>query len=1365
VPNFCKKCGHALSADRWRRENGLAFLLHEADTTMRAMVPEPYISTLIDRYKQKFSELVSPAATAAPAPEPYISTLIDRHEQESAGVVPPTAPVAPRMKAPPAPSAPRVPFDWSWVAEQQANLFLFAGAFLVVIAALIYVGYSGEAVAGGLKMLLLGGYTAGFLAAGVVCLRNEKVAIAGHVFLGISAILVPLNFVLAGSIVSEQDVSHEGMWFAGSLASAGFYTAVAAIGLGRPYSVASGAGLLSAALASVFLFGLPVEWAPIPFMALAIIIGVVELASPEPFKTRVGLTWAWQAQGTAVAALAFALVAALYTTNDTLEVDSRWFAAPAAALGLAFYAVQAVWRQMRIAVTGSAVTASALASSVVYGFDISPEYYAFALIAAALGIIAIARWAATRLAAIDSFARMDAVWLAHAATAGGVAVAITAAVTASEPANNYSPDTRWFLFGAFAAASLVYALHLTMKLPALRDFDPLATFGFCLAAAGAATAVVYGADWSAEYYSFAFAAGALPALALAAFGLPRGITGPSDMRLQALCLAHAAALTAGAVAVTAAVVALDPESTHTPDTRVFLPALFACLTVFYALAVAARHQPAPAAPLYASAGLLVALLGVSTGTVYALDISEEYYAFGVAAAALPALALASFGLPMGIEAPGGMRSQALALAHIAAAAAGAVAVSAVYAASRETVDYAPDTRWFLPALFGCLAAFYGLAALSPYRHSETARGLAGTGLVEASFGVTTGVVYALDVSAEYYAFAVLLPAVALGALAHAPRSGRADEAFSARWRAGAIWFGRIAAVSGLAVAVIAALVASDPDATYVPDTRVFLPLAFLAAAAFFALDASFEKSWKISMALLITLGGAGVTIAYAADAAPAYYGLALVCAGITYGFAGRVWAPAWLDLQARDLTAVTAVTAGWLFFEGAYEDNLRLGVASHLAAGLFYAGAAVIAPRDTNLSRYFGPGVAAEVPIGAAWLYAAGLTTAVGFVDLMRALPGDGDTAAADLAFPLMGLALGFLAVSAALRLVRRDFALHVYVIALLVSIASIAVAGDSQDLAAILTVFAVACLAVSAWHNVPLAAAPSVVFGLGTVIAWRHAEDWPLYVIPLTYTAAALALYSAGFAVRRNLPAWSDALRSAGAAFGLVAPAIGFGILADRTEAGIIDGEDFETSALYEWSTLATGVAGLLAIAESAVARRGWLVVGGSAVMLVAILLQIGRFSPDNIQAYTAVIGAYLVLLGLIGLSRYRLVPGLDETAVYVEALGAAIIMFPSLLQSLEGVWRYELILLVEAAGFFAAGVALRRRGLLGISIAALVLVGGRVLFDALNAVPNWIVALIIGMILLGIGLAILLGREQWTRWEERVASWWKAGPPAHPL
>jgi hypothetical protein len=48
-----------------------------------------------------------------------------------------------------------------------------------------------------------------------------------------------------------------------------------------------------------------------------------------------------------------------------------------------------------------------------------------------------------------------------------------------------------------------------------------------------------------------------------------------------------------------------------------------------------------------------------------------------------------------------------------------------------------------------------------------------------------------------------------------------------------------------------------------------------------------------------------------------------------------------------------------------------------------------------------------------------------------------------------------------------------------------------------------------------------------------------------------------------------------------------------------------------------------------------------------------------------------------------------------------------------------------LEAAAFLTAGIALRRRGLLGASLFALVLVAGRVLFDTINAVPNWIVAL----------------------------------------
>ncbi|HET8944974.1 MAG TPA: hypothetical protein VFO59_09355, partial [Dehalococcoidia bacterium] len=604
------------------------------------------------------------------------------------------------------------------------------------------------------------------------------------------------------------------------------------------------------------------------------------------------------------------------------------------------------------------------------------------------------------------------------------------------------------------------------------------------------------------------------------------------------------------------------------------------------------------------------------------------------------------------------------------------------------------------------------------------------------------------------------PAVVLGALAHLPAWTRGDNLLPSGWRAGAIGCGRIAAVAGVSVAVIAALVTTDPDAAYEPETRVFLPLALLAAAVFFALDASRGKEWGPSAALLATLGGAGVTIAYGFEADAEYYGAALAGVGLAYGFVGRIWSPLWLDERARDQSAVLAGTLAWLPFEGVYENHLRIGAGVHFAAAVLYTGAALVDRSKLTLGELVNATQPIPVRVGAGWMYVAGLTIVIGYVDILRSLPGGEGESSGSLALPIMGLSLGFLIAGALFRWVRAELRIHVYIVALLTGILALSISKDVLTLASILSVFVFAYAAIAAWENSPLLAAPAAVFGFAAVIAWRQELDWPMYSVPLAYSAIAMALYAAGFAVRPALRSWGDALRAAGAAFAVVSPGVGFGILASETDAGFYKGQEFETSALYEWSTLATGLTGLLAIAESSIARRGWVVVAGSAVMLVAVLLQIGRFQPENIQAYTAVIGAYLVLLGLIGLSRYRLIPGLDETAVYIEALGAVIVMFPSFIQSIEGGWRYEVILLIEAAGFFTAGVVLQRRGLLGTSLGGLVLVGGRVLFDALNALPNWIVALIIGMALLATGLGIMIGRDRWTAWEERIASWWKEPP-----
>jgi hypothetical protein len=198
--------------------------------------------------------------------------------------------------------------DWSWLAEQQASLFLFAGAFLVVVAALIYVGYSGQALSGALKVALLAVYTAAFLAAGIACFRVPVVRVAGLVFIGIAAVLVPLNFVLAGSVI-ESDFSDEGMWLAGSLVSAAFYMGVGGLGLGRQYSFAAGIALFSGALATVFVSRAASGMGPgaVPGADRAHRGG--RSRGPQALRKTVAYPLVWQAHVVAVLSIAFAWAA------------------------------------------------------------------------------------------------------------------------------------------------------------------------------------------------------------------------------------------------------------------------------------------------------------------------------------------------------------------------------------------------------------------------------------------------------------------------------------------------------------------------------------------------------------------------------------------------------------------------------------------------------------------------------------------------------------------------------------------------------------------------------------------------------------------------------------------------------------------------------------------------------------------------------------------------------------------------------------------------------------------------------------------------------------------------------------------------
>jgi hypothetical protein len=155
----------------------------------------------------------------------------------------------------------------------------------------------------------------------------------------------------------------------------------------------------------------------------------------------------------------------------------------------------------------------------------------------------------------------------------------------------------------------------------------------------------------------------------------------------------------------------------------------------------------------------------------------------------------------------------------------------------------------------------------------------------------------------------------------------------------------------------------------------------------------------------------------------------------------------------------------------------------------------------------------------------------------------------------------------------------------------------------------------------------------------------------------------------------------------------------------------------------------------------------------MVALLLWIGHFRPENAQAYTAPLGICLLAGGFLAL-RIRDLPGGLRTLVGpVQASGAAVLMGPSLVQSWQdGGWPYALILLGE--GLLLLGVALAYRSvwLLATSTGFVVLDALRYLFDAARALPNWAILAIAGTLVMAAGTAILLSRERWTEWQRTV-------------
>ena len=627
--------------------------------------------------------------------------------------------------------------------------------------------------------------------------------------------------------------------------------------------------------------------------------------------------------------------------------------------------------------------------------------------------------------------------------------------------------------------------------------------------------------------------------------------------------------------------------------------------------------------------------------------------------------------------------------------------------------------------------------------------------------------------------------IALALVLTAPSTlplGRASAVFGTVWSLAAHAVALVAILAALALTPFVADEEREPilellTRWYLPPTAV-IAILFYWTQAWWARRAYPNIEPILTVVALAVTGGAALTLIYALDIGYQWYGPAVAIVGFLYAAGSEGFGPRWFGRRHLGWMALGAITVSWLFFEGVYADFARHGAGVHFAATVFYLGAARLVKTEVDLLPFEGvttgdrPAQEREpmrVPVAIGFIYAAGLTLGIGFYHLLVSLPAAETAEASDLSMAFFGLSLGVTAVAATMRWWWPEMRWHSYAIALGMSLFVLLGSAEVEgQVALLLAVYTGVALALALWEREALALGVPAAYGFVALLAaWRYYEPNDVF-LPLVFSGVGYGLFAiyALIQERRRRAEFSEGWVWVvqALAFGYVAaaPVVGWVRLAILADPEGFVGEDrFEETLLYQTAAASVLLLGLLVLAQSWLARRVELAAGASALLMVALLLEIGHFRPENVQAYTAPLGVYL-FAGAVLASRVRELPEeLQSLIGPLQALGAAVLMGPTLAQSWEeGGWPYALILLGEGFAFLGFALVQRSLWLLSTATGFVVLDALRYLFDAALVLPNWLTIALAGLLLLAAGMAILLGREQWTRWQEQVEAWWKGEP-----
>lgn len=829
---------------------------------------------------------------------------------------------SPRMPSPPV--RPPRPTLGEWAATRQADILLYLGAFILSIAALIFVSYQGDTVTSGVRVGVLVLYTLAFLGLGLLLPRWDRVREAGPVFLALGAILVPVCFVAVRvQLLDDSTVPEDVLWLTGASATGALYLLLAARGFGRLYALPGALALLVAWGALGAVVDLPEEWFGTWFAGLAaVLLVVVEVRSPP------GREWI-ERGGAVVAGLGLLLAHAFAAGSEGSAI-----ALPGAYLLVTAAVVYSVTQRTRpeTLVLMPPLIGMTLLTAWWAALGLEPRWWCVFIAGATLGYLLIAEWdrprtdrwrtaaaIAAALALVAAFGFADhgwqrpvaaglllagAGWSAHRGrTAETLTLPVLGALTAIAVLEAAEIDPVWWSYPALAAAMLILLAR-----PWWQRQERLRAIGW-------------------------------PYLLLVAVAVPLGFTrlyadepahGVAGFVVAALIVLAAALETRGALS--RLMLRRETERSSTIERQML-----------------AR---ASGLLLYAAAGYLNARLG--------LVDSERAWVYAAIGSAMW-LGLAVFGGArrelFGILAPGGVlamivagtlawNDRAVAAAVLALAAAAplpalrstrrpllwVVAATFGTAALIAAWEWRDLDRSLLPLALAAIAATL-MAVLTPTRtYSLNERGwsvtlltwgpwlsavaVAGALLAQRESGLAPG--EALPRTREWAVFAIAVAAAALSVVLEGVRIGRKGVA--------------VAGTSGIMLAGLLAIAIAQPENVQ----------AYTLPAGLYLIASGFL--WRRSPALIpphlfsheaLMIAGMLVLLLPAAEQSFApdggRFGLELIGAGLVLLAAGLTLSARWLVVGG--VISLTAVAVRWLIGESAVPYWLTLGLAGMALLG------------------------------------------------------------------------------------------------------------------------------------------------------------------------------------------------------------------------------------------------------------------------------------------------------------------------------------------------------------------------------------------------------------------------------------------------